>query len=702
MARQANRLNSKTSSRAYNLLRSLIADAADVFRPPERMKPSEAAERYRYVHQPGAYIGEWENATTPYMVEPMDTAVSTAFTGLIFVGPAQCAKTDALVVNEVLFSIVVDPMDTLLFCPSQGAARDFSARRIDRLHRYSEKAGERLLKRKDADNKFDKTYDNGMILTLSWPSVTELAGRPVGRVIFTDYDRMEDDIDGEGMPYDLGSKRTTTFGSFAMTIAESSPSREITDPKWIRKTPHEAPPTEGILKLYNRGDRRQLYWPCPHCGSYFVGRFSHLDWDRKPNAVDASETVRMICPKCAVPIYPDSRKAMLAACVWLKDGQAIEKDGTIHNEGPRSKIASFWLFGVAAAFQTWAGLVISFMNAEQEFERTGSEDALVKFYNNDLGEPYLPKNLESERLPEVLKARAEDWGSTAEEPTVPEGVRFLVALVDIQKNAFVVQVFGISPGAPFDIAVIDRWTIHKSERADDDGDTLWVKPGTYLADWDLIEQDVMRRSYPLSDGSGRRMTVKMTASDSGGAVGVTSRAYEFVRVLRGRGLGARFHLLKGDHATGAPRTRITHPDSSNRGNRAAAQGDVPVLLLNSNALKDELANRLDCLIPGKGMIRFPSWLADWFYSELCVERRTEKGWDNPNGARNEAWDLLYYCIGLCISRLVNVEGLDWTNPPSWAVEWDKNTLVIAADAKEAFAPQGNPDYDFSKLAQVLA
>ncbi|EKI05075.1 phage terminase large subunit family protein, partial [Escherichia coli 5412] len=41
------------------------------------------------------------------------------------------------------------------------------------------------------------------------------------------------------------------------------------DVKWRRTSPHEAPPTTGILSLYNRGDRRRWYWPCPHCGEYF-------------------------------------------------------------------------------------------------------------------------------------------------------------------------------------------------------------------------------------------------------------------------------------------------------------------------------------------------------------------------------------------------------------------------------------------------
>lgn len=85
----------------------------------------------------------------------------------------------------------------------------------------------------------------------------------------TDYDRFPEDIDGEGDGFSLASKRTTTFMSAGMTLAESSSGREITDVKWRRSSPHEAPPTTGILSLYNRGDRRRWYWPCPHCGDWF-------------------------------------------------------------------------------------------------------------------------------------------------------------------------------------------------------------------------------------------------------------------------------------------------------------------------------------------------------------------------------------------------------------------------------------------------
>ena len=66
--------------------------------------------------------------------------------------------------------------------------------------------------------------------------------------------RMDDSIGGDGEVFDLVTKRTTTFGSYAMTVCESSPSREVSNPKWTRQSPHEAPPCEGILKLYNRGN----------------------------------------------------------------------------------------------------------------------------------------------------------------------------------------------------------------------------------------------------------------------------------------------------------------------------------------------------------------------------------------------------------------------------------------------------------------
>lgn len=637
------------------------------------------------------------------MVEPMNTLTSRSHDALIFVGPAQSGKTDALIVNGVAYSVKVDPMDMIIYSPGMIEARDFSLRRIDRLHRHSPDIGMMLLQRADADNRLDKHYSSGVLLTLSHVSAGSLAGKPIPKVFITDRDRMDDNIDKEGEVFDLARKRTTTFGSFAMTVCESSPSREVTDLRWIPSTPHEAPPCEGIIKLYNRGDRRRWYWPCPHCSEYFEGMFKHLWWDSKIEGTnkDRAETVRMICPSCGVHIHPDDRQDMQLWGVWLKDGQGIDSTGQIVGPSPRTSIASFWLRGVAAAFIKWRDLVETYLDAMDEYRRTGSEEALRKFSNNDLGEPYKPQKIVELRVPEVLKSRAEKIG----ERKVPLGVRFLVATVDVQTNRFVVQVFGVLPGVPFDLAVIDRFDIRKSKRKDKDEDSLWVKPHTYSEDWDLITEEVLNREYELGDGSGRWMAIKFTACDSGGRAGATSNAYTYWRKLKSEGKAGRFILLKGDSAPNQPRTHVEFPDSQRKDMVAAARGDIPILMLNSNLLKDDLNGRLDCLEPGKGMIRFPDWMSDSFYSEYCVEIRTDKGWERPDRQPNESWDLTYYAIGLCISNYIRVEGLKWTNSPGWATDWEGegvNDLVRASVEVPRFSKPVKSAPDFASLAKALA
>ena len=707
-----------TATRSYEALAEIWADLAELLRPPERISVSQAAEKYIRLNNPGSYIGPFKTATAPYMQEPMDTLASRTHTGVAFVGPAQSGKTENLILGWLTYSVKVDPMDIIVYSPTQSAARDFSMRRVDRLHRNSPDVGGMMLRNQDSDNKFDKHYRTGMILNLSWPTVTEFAGRPVGRIALTDYDRMPDDIDGDGNPYDLGSKRTTSFKSFAMTMAESSPSRPVENLKWIRTTPHEAPPCKGILGLYNRGDKRRWYWPCPHCGQYFEGRWTMIEWDTRATVLESAETARMRCPACGGAILQVQRAGMQAWGVWLRDGQSIGEDGRVRGRGERSAMASFWLSGVAAAFTNWTNLVVSFLNAQASFEKTGSEEELKKFFNTDLAEPFVPKAAEVQRLPEVMKARAEAMPYErieaveridrltnlpfAIQPQVPPDVRFLVATVDVQNNMFAVQVHGIAPGEPFDVVVVDRFSIRKSKRLDAQGDALWVKPATYLEDWSELTSEVIRRSYPLGDGTNRRMMIRYTVCDSGGAAGSTTNAYNFYRTLKLAGEAGRFHLVKGDPLPSRPRAQITFPDSNQRDKLAAARGDVPVMLLNSNVLKDSLANRLECQVPGKGMFRYPDWLPDWWYAEMCAEIRTEKGWQKGSYRRNEGFDLSYYALGACVSVMLRTEGIDWLSPPGWAKPWQANDLVSEVAPSETFALRHDDGYDFASLGNVLA
>lgn len=598
--------------------------------------------------------------------------------------------------NWITHSVIYDPMDTMIIHPTQVAARDYSRRRVDRLHREAREVKSRLVPKRESDSVYYKQYRNGMILNQSWPTISELSGRPIGRLWLTDVDRMTDDVDGEGSPFDLARKRSTTFGRYGMTVAESSPGRLVSDPKWMPSVPHEAPPTTGILALYNRGDRRRWYWQCDHCGGWFEPDFELLTWPENTDPVTAGEAAELVCPQCGGLHSPDRKAALNARGVWLKAGQRFDENGAVVGVAVRSDIASFWLKGAAAAFAEWKTLVINWLTAEEEYERTGDEGARQTTVNTDQGLPYLPKGMDGDRLPETLKARAADLG----EKEVPPGVRFLLASVDVQKNRFEVGIHGVGVGG--DIYVVDRFAIRKSKRTDDDGDLWPVTPGAYPEDWELIVEDVMQKTYPLADGSGRRMAVRFTACDSGGVLGVTTRAYEFYRSLKARGLHTRFLLVKGSVNKTAPRAQLSYPDSERKDRHAGARGEIPVLLLNTNLLKDQLNALLDREEPYGGMIHFPDWLPDSYYGELTAEVRTPKGWENPRKLRNEATDLLVYLLGLMRSQFIRSESIDWDRPPSWAADWDENDLVFQDGDHKPFETSPSQGYSFGKYAEALA
>lgn len=697
-------------------LEELIVEAAEAVRPPERLTVSQAAERYRVLNNPGAYVGPWLNETTPYLVEPMDVLTSMDYTGMCFVGPAQTGKTD-MVVNWIGYSAKCDPADMMVIQTAQNTARDFSMRRIDRLHRHSPEIGELLVKRRDADNTFDKHYKSGMMLTLAWPSINELSGRPIPRLWLTDYDRMDMDVDGEGAPFDLARKRATTFRSHGMCAVESSPGFVVENPKWVRGSRHQAPPTSGVLAIYNRGDRRRWYWQCVVCNNWFEPAFSLLSWPDSEDIMESAEMATCKCPHCDIDYSHDpvddlpGKFELNKKGVWVPDNCTIDQDGVIHGTPPRSSIASFWMKGVAAAFSDWKGLVFNYLSALREYEDSGSEEALKTTVNTDQGEPYIPKSLSSNRLPEELKARARgDFLGV-----VHSAVRFLIATVDVQKSKFVVQVHGVADNR--DIHIVDRFDIRKSDRKDEDGDTLWVKPGSHPEDWKLLARDVMNRSYPLADGSQRAMGIKLTLCDSGGQEGVTANAYDFYRWLRwgseddeedalygwSPGMAGRFLLVKGAISKTAPRVKLDFPDSQRKDRHAGARGEIPVLMLNSNMVKDMADHILERTEPG-GRVVFPAGLHDNFYIEMCVEVKDPvKGWLNPKNYRNESWDLLSYCVAGTLTQQIGLEHIDFTNPPSWAEEWDLNDLVFdTAEADKAFDVERKGGYDLSNLGSSLA
>ncbi|EFC0629600.1 phage terminase large subunit family protein [Escherichia coli] len=639
-------------------------DSGYILRAPRRMRVADAVAQYMRVPMGAGNSVPWDPLVAPYVIEPMNCLASREYDAVIFVGPARTGKTIGLIDGWVIYNVICDPADMLIIQMTEEKAREHSKKRLARTFRVSPEVVSRLSPNKNDNNVYDRTFLAGNYLKIGWPSVNIMSSSDYKCVALTDYDRFPEDIDGEGDAFSLASKRTTTFMSSGMTLVESSPGRDVKDVKWRRTSPHEAPPTTGILSLYNRGDRRRWYWPCPHCGEYFqpcgdvVAGFRDI-----ADPVLASEAAYIQCPSCSGRIMPEQKRELNGRGVWLRDGESINADGSRYGDLRRSRIASFWMEGPAAAYQTLSQLVYKLLTAEQEYETTGSEETLKTVINTDWGLPYLPRASMEQRKSELLEQRAEPVPSRR----VPDGVNFLVATVDVQAGRhrrFVVQVTGY--GSRGERWIIDRYNITQSLRGDSDGESQRIDPASYPEDWDVLLTDVFHKSWPLASDPSQQMRLMAMAVDSGGEDGVTDNAYKFWRRCRRDGLGKRIYLFKGDSIRRAKLITRTFPDNTGRtGRRAQAAGDVPLWLLQTDALKDRVNNALWRDSPGPGYVHFPDWLGSWFYDELTYEERSSDGkWSKPGRGANEAFDLMVYAEALVI--LHGYEKIRWPDAPEWA------------------------------------
>lgn len=669
--------------------RAALADATfahEAFRPPKRMTVAEGAAQNLFIRQPGGYTGFWSADETPYMVTPMNMLASRRHEAVVFVGPARTGKTAGLLLGWMAHAVVNDPGDMLFVQMTQDKAREFSKTDIDRSIRHSPALRSMMGSTQD-DNTHDKMFRNGMWFRIAWPTVSNVSGSTYRYAASTDYDRVPDDIGGEGSLFGLMLKRTQTFLSRGMCLVESSPGRPITDPNYRPLTPHEGPPCTGVVGIYNRSDRHRWYWPCPHCDEYFEAK-PGLELFRLPDEKSLIEIVReadlnevanqygkVICPHCGCLIDTTHKHPMNRKGDWVADGQTILANGRKEGDPMRSSIAGFWLGGVAAAYQSWHSLVLRYLQGLREYALTGSELALQNTVNTDQGMPYLSRLLaHAGRAGSGPESRKD---SALQRFIVPDEARFLVAAVDVQGGQsarFVVQVHAV--GEHLEQWPVDRFAITESDRDGTDGGKAPIDPASYPEDWDMLTRLVVKATYRTTT-EGKELRVKAVACDTGGEDGVTDKAYEWYRRLRADGLHNNVMLVKGASAKQAPLIKESWVGAKHKQDK----GDIPLYLLNPNLFKDAVAASLKRPAPGPGYIHMPGWAPRAWYDELNAEVRNKNGvWEQVR-ARNENFDLMYYIRALCV-RLGADRPAFWQNPPQWALPLDQNALVITREERQ--------------------
>lgn len=690
----------------------------EALKPPTRMTVSQGAAANLEIQQTGAPKTKWKASETPYLVHPMDSLASRLHEATVYVGPARTGKTAGLLLGWMAHNVVNDPGDMLLVQMSKGKAREFSKTDVDRAMRHSPNVLAMKSDRAVDSNTFDTMFRHGMWVRIAWPTVDNVSGSTYRYVAITDIDRIEnaENVDGEGPLFDLAKKRTTTFLSRGMTLVESSPGYPFEDPAWQPATAHEAPPTGGILSLYNRSDRHRMYWQCPDCSEHFEAAPGLKLFSTLPSAKELLEEVRtanitalakhhslVVCPHCGSLMEHRLKQELNSRHIWLPDGCQLTKDREVIGTPLQSTIRGYWQGGVSAAYQTWESLLTQYLYGLQEYALTGSEQKLKQTTNTDQGMPYMPRHLsENQNAGMSPRDRAE---KDLARFIAPAAARAITVSVDVQggQNArFDVQVHAIGPQG--ELWVIDRFAIKESKREGHEPGTFApIDPASYPEDWDVLTDRLVMGTWRTTLPN-LEMHPIATVVDSGGEDGVTHNAYAWYRRVRALGLGKRVYLYKGGSTPDAPDMRETWVGKiANKG-----RNDVPLLHCNPNKLSDAVDTGLRRQTFGPGYVHLPAprsadknpegWVSAAFFDELEAEVRGKDGRWVQMRARNETFDHLRMTRALLL-RLGVYKVDDWDKVPPWFAPAERNSMAITKqDRREVQANQTVTPTDSVKVS----
>lgn len=380
---------------------------AAMLAPPERLKPSEWAEKYRVLKdgttpQPG----RWRNDYFPWLRPIMDSVVENPEKrGWLFQKSTQVGGDEGAV-NVVGWGVCSMPCPMLYVASDDRQAREFSLDRFEVMIETAPVLKKRFFRgREHHELILIKRFVGGKLALYGSGSPHKLMSEPYRIVLLSEVDQLPT-FPGVGSAWSLAQSRTAAYDEKGLIFGWSTPT--IDD--------------RGISVLMERlSDQRRFFIDCPHCKDEFWLKFGQVRIDgRRP------ETARYECEYCGKIITDTQRSAAVMAGRF--------KSVLSPEEAARRPFAGFYisrLYNPRLPLSMIAELYLSCQG----------EDDLQGFFNQVLGEPYTPAARPV--TDELIERRAQ---LTPGDPPAAE-TRFLTAGVDVQAgDNFFVDVSGWMPG----------------------------------------------------------------------------------------------------------------------------------------------------------------------------------------------------------------------------------------------------------------
>lgn len=396
--------------------------------PPEVLRPSQWAERYRVLAPGQSPIpGPWRNARAPYLRGIMDLCTRPGIVQINIPKAAQGGVSEALR-NVLGFVAHIEPEPAGLALPSRDKGRKIVQNRLLPMFRATD-AFAALTSGRATDFQSEQIrLTNGFILHLMWSgSATAMASDPMRIAICDEVDKFEAWVGREADAVSLVQKRLRAYGDRAIQINVSTPTTRFGQ----------------IWRLFEESDVILFYEvPCPECGAFQKLVFPRLRWDKgefkdkRKLAAHLMQTgaVWYECEHCQAHITEEQRPAMVEAGRWQRaDGLPIaDAYGEEHVDAeeievwPRGTRVGMHVSALYYLWQSWAGLAAEWIRAEGDLAKT------FTFRTESLGEPW------EQQIQRATKTvfGAKSANAVLAEGIVPAWAVKLLASVDTQHDHF--------------------------------------------------------------------------------------------------------------------------------------------------------------------------------------------------------------------------------------------------------------------------
>lgn len=438
----------------------------------------------------------------------------------------------------------------------------------------------------------------------------------------------------------------------------------------------DAGPDDGVANIISMGTAHHWYFNTSCCGkpaSYNQGARWRMQWNlpallAKYEGVEYSDRARqaakecaLVCPHCHAEHDEKSRLENSNRGTWLQGHQTLNHNGAVVGEPIATKIMGFAIHAFMSPFvdlnelaEEWA---IAKLQADDTLDYTAFKEVVVK----SLGEVFEgTEEAEKQEDWSVVKKRLK---SAYIQKTVPDGVQFLTAFVDVQGDRFEVVVIGWNKSR--ESWLIDRFALKQWPGFNN------IDPANRLTDWRIIELAVLNQSYPLASDPKMHLPIARVAVDTGGGgdvdMNVTLNARLWAREISTRDVDPvpewRVMLTKGDahkkgELYGKPRRGLVDDHGT------PLEGAPWERTLNVHEIKRIIIKRMKIEIPGPGRMHLPSNVEDRYVRELVSEKLLNGEW--IKSGRNETWDGWVNCDAARASLAPERKEIDWNKPPSWA------------------------------------